>query len=183
MSSAVTAPTTPSYAMRPLLHAVLFLGFRHARVPLIGQRISPLRGGVAAALDAIARHGRRAWKKDSGYHRRSLAENAMYRFKTLTGKCLRSRVTSSDRGRPSRRRRISFVCNPFVSLEIMPFDAIVSSRSIYATTPHTWEFSRSARRKMVMRRPDIDRNPAPGAYTGSESSGAPRAAPSSPRTR
>ncbi|KAF1006056.1 MAG: hypothetical protein E5299_02189 [Burkholderia gladioli] len=27
-------------------------------------------------------------KKDSGYHRRSLAENAMYRFKVLTGNCL-----------------------------------------------------------------------------------------------
>ncbi|MEX3592965.1 MAG: IS5/IS1182 family transposase, partial [Burkholderia sp.] len=37
------------------------------------------------AVDAIARDGRREWKQHSGYHRRSLAENAMYRFKTLTG--------------------------------------------------------------------------------------------------
>ncbi|MEX3591865.1 MAG: hypothetical protein VB140_00910 [Burkholderia sp.] len=29
----------------------------------------------------------------------------------------------------------SLVRNPFVSPEIMPVDAIVSSRSIYATTP------------------------------------------------
>lgn len=36
-------------------------------------------------VDAIARVGRREWKQSSGYHRRSLAENAMYRFKTLTG--------------------------------------------------------------------------------------------------
>ncbi|KAF1015450.1 MAG: hypothetical protein E5299_00593 [Burkholderia gladioli] len=50
MSSAVTVPTTPSYAMRPLLHAVLFLRFRHARVPFIGQRICPVRRGVMARL-------------------------------------------------------------------------------------------------------------------------------------
>ncbi|MEX3592002.1 MAG: IS5 family transposase [Burkholderia sp.] len=43
------------------------------------------------AVDAIACDGRREWKKDSGYHRRSLAENAMYRFKTLTGNCLWAR--------------------------------------------------------------------------------------------
>ncbi|MEX3592798.1 MAG: IS5/IS1182 family transposase, partial [Burkholderia sp.] len=35
--------------------------------------------------------GRREWKQHSGYHRRSLAENAMYRFKTLTGHCLWAR--------------------------------------------------------------------------------------------
>ncbi|MEX3612349.1 MAG: IS5/IS1182 family transposase, partial [Burkholderia sp.] len=35
-------------------------------------------------------------KKDSGYHRRSLAENAMYRFKTLTGNCLWARHTESQ---------------------------------------------------------------------------------------
>ncbi|MEX3611777.1 MAG: IS5/IS1182 family transposase, partial [Burkholderia sp.] len=43
------------------------------------------------AVDAIARLGRHEWNKDSGYHRRSLAENAMYRFKTLTGNCLWAR--------------------------------------------------------------------------------------------
>ncbi|MEX3611964.1 MAG: transposase, partial [Burkholderia sp.] len=48
------------------------------------------------AVDAIARLGRREWKKDSGYHRRSLAENAMYRFKTLTGNCWWARHTESQ---------------------------------------------------------------------------------------
>lgn len=48
------------------------------------------------AVDAIARDGRREWKKDSGYHRRSLAENAMYRLKTLTGNCLWARRTDSQ---------------------------------------------------------------------------------------
>ncbi|MEX3592019.1 MAG: IS5 family transposase, partial [Burkholderia sp.] len=40
------------------------------------------------AVDAIARAGHREWKQNSGYHRRSLSENAMYRFRTLTGNCL-----------------------------------------------------------------------------------------------
>lgn len=48
------------------------------------------------AVDAITCLGRREWKKDSGYHRRSLAENAMYRFKTLTGNCLWARRIESQ---------------------------------------------------------------------------------------
>ncbi|XDJ35182.1 MAG: IS5 family transposase [Burkholderia sp.] len=48
------------------------------------------------AVDAIARDGRREWKQDSGYHRRSLAENAIYRFKTLTGNCLWARHIASQ---------------------------------------------------------------------------------------
>ncbi|MEX3591795.1 MAG: hypothetical protein VB140_00365 [Burkholderia sp.] len=35
------------------------------------------------------------------------------------------------------RTATSVVCNPFVSPEIMPVDAIASARSIYATTPKT----------------------------------------------
>ncbi|KAF1009816.1 MAG: IS5 family transposase ISBam3 [Burkholderia gladioli] len=48
------------------------------------------------AVDAIARDGRREWKQDSGYHRRSLAENAMYRFKILTGNCFWARHIDSQ---------------------------------------------------------------------------------------
>ncbi|EDT37113.1 transposase [Burkholderia ambifaria MEX-5] len=44
----------------------------------------------------IARFGRREWKKGSGYHRRSLAENVMYRLRTLTGNCLWARRTDSQ---------------------------------------------------------------------------------------
>ena len=33
------------------------------------------------ALDEIQEKGRAQWKQDTGYHRRSLAENAMYRLK------------------------------------------------------------------------------------------------------
>ncbi|HDR9512347.1 TPA: IS5/IS1182 family transposase, partial [Burkholderia cepacia] len=48
------------------------------------------------AVDTIARLGRQEWKKSCGYHRRSLAENAMYRFKTLTGPCLWARRIDSQ---------------------------------------------------------------------------------------
>jgi hypothetical protein len=41
---------------------------------------------------AIRQKGRRQWKKDSGYHRRSLAETAFFRFKTIFGPMLRSRL-------------------------------------------------------------------------------------------
>jgi len=39
----------------------------------------------------IRKCGRKQWKKNSNYHRRSIAETAVYRFKTLTGDRLASR--------------------------------------------------------------------------------------------
>lgn len=42
-------------------------------------------------LRAIRRKGRRRWKQDAGYHRRSLAESAFFRFKTIFGPTLQSR--------------------------------------------------------------------------------------------
>jgi IS5 family transposase len=48
----------------------------------------PSRG---AAVARIAEVGRDAWKAETGYHRRSLAETAMLRYKTLIGPSLRSR--------------------------------------------------------------------------------------------
>jgi hypothetical protein len=42
-------------------------------------------------LRAIRRLGRKQWKKEAGYHRRSLAETAIFRLKTLFGAALRSR--------------------------------------------------------------------------------------------
>lgn len=45
-----------------------------------------------AAKQACERLGRRAWKRATGYHRRSLSETAMYRFKQLIGQTLRARV-------------------------------------------------------------------------------------------
>ena len=43
------------------------------------------------ALSQIEEIGRKKWKEQSGYHRRSLSETAMYRFKTIHGRKLYSR--------------------------------------------------------------------------------------------
>lgn len=42
-------------------------------------------------LRYIRKHGRKKWKRDSGYHRRSLAETTMFRFKAIFGSNLSSR--------------------------------------------------------------------------------------------
>jgi IS5 family transposase len=44
-----------------------------------------------AAIDRIAEVGRKQWKRECGYHRRSLAETTMFRLKTIFGPALRSR--------------------------------------------------------------------------------------------
>ncbi|WP_197329000.1 IS5 family transposase [Ralstonia syzygii] len=49
-----------------------------------------------AAIEAIAKRDRCEWKKASGYHRRSLVENLMYRLKTLTGHSLWAREVGSQ---------------------------------------------------------------------------------------
>lgn len=46
------------------------------------------RNHILQRIDEI---GRKAWKQESGYHRRSLSETAMYRFKTIFGAKLYSR--------------------------------------------------------------------------------------------
>jgi len=51
--------------------------------------VPPTRG---AAVARIAEVGRDAWKAETGYHRRSLAETAMLRYKTLIGPSLRART-------------------------------------------------------------------------------------------
>ena len=47
-------------------------------------------------LDSIGRDGVRRWAKDSGYTMRALAENAMYRIKTLTGSRLSARLPETQ---------------------------------------------------------------------------------------
>lgn len=48
-------------------------------------------------LRAIRRKGRKTWKKQSGYHQRSLAETAIFRFKTIFGDSLSTRSLESQR--------------------------------------------------------------------------------------
>ena len=45
----------------------------------------------------IRKRGRRQWKRDSGYHRRSLVETAFFRLKTLFSERLRSRRTDTQK--------------------------------------------------------------------------------------
>ncbi|MBD2156905.1 hypothetical protein H6G02_20820 [Leptolyngbya sp. FACHB-16] len=42
-------------------------------------------------LRAIRQHGRKRWKRDSGYHRRSIAETTMFGLKTIFGGNLSAR--------------------------------------------------------------------------------------------
>ncbi|MFN3422591.1 MAG: IS5 family transposase, partial [Armatimonadota bacterium] len=48
-------------------------------------------------LRYIRRYGRRAWKEHSGYHRRSLAEVAVFRLKTIFGPSLSARLLETQR--------------------------------------------------------------------------------------
>ena len=62
---------------------------RNARYREAGERNNSLleMRGLGGGED-----GRRVWKKLKGYHRRSLAETGMYRFKTVFGSDLKSRT-------------------------------------------------------------------------------------------
>ena len=48
-------------------------------------------------LRAIRRVGRRQWKKDADYHRRSLAETTMFRFKAIFGDDISNRTEQNQR--------------------------------------------------------------------------------------
>ena len=76
--------------------AILAHGARPVIPPRKGAAIRPPPGRSdvpptrGEAVARIAEVGRDAWKVETGYHRRSLAETAMLRYKTLIGPSLRS---------------------------------------------------------------------------------------------
>jgi hypothetical protein len=72
---------------------------------------APTTRGEAVAR--IAEVGRDVWKAETGYHRRSLAETAMLRYKTLIGTSLRSRTF--DRQKVEAAVAVSCI-NRFTSL-------------------------------------------------------------------
>jgi hypothetical protein len=47
-------------------------------------------------LRSIRKHGRKEWKKKSGYHIRSLAETTMFRLKTIFGNELSARLLETQ---------------------------------------------------------------------------------------
>ena len=48
-------------------------------------------------IRSIRRLGRREWHKRSGYSRRAMVENAVYRYKAIIGRGMRSRTLAGQR--------------------------------------------------------------------------------------
>jgi hypothetical protein len=48
-------------------------------------------------IRSIRRFGRREWHKRSGYNKRSMVNNAIYRYKTMIGRGMRSRAVAGQR--------------------------------------------------------------------------------------
>lgn len=61
------------------------------------------RNAAIARIDEI---GRKEWKKEAGYHRRSLAETSMFRFKSIHGSHLYSRKFNSQKNETSVKIKV-----------------------------------------------------------------------------
>lgn len=70
------------------------------------------------AIRGIRRRGRQAWKKEVGYHRRSLAETTMYRLKQTFGPRLKNRALSTQKTESRIRCKI---LNRFTQLGLPKF--------------------------------------------------------------
>jgi hypothetical protein len=70
------------------------------------------------AIRGIRKLGRAEWKRQIGYHRRSLAETAMYRMKALFGPTLKNR---SDCGQKTEARLRCKILNHFTKLGMPKF--------------------------------------------------------------
>jgi hypothetical protein len=91
-----------AYEAQEVYHAVAQRGARPAIPPRKGAK-SWQHGNRASPphardenLRGIRCLGRKQWKRASGYHPRSLAENTMYRLKTLFGYTLKARLFASQ---------------------------------------------------------------------------------------
>jgi len=71
------------------------------------------------AIREIRRKGRKAWKEDIGYHRRSLSETAMYRMKCCFGGRLKNRLTTNQQAEARIRCKI---LNKFTHLGLPLFE-------------------------------------------------------------
>jgi hypothetical protein len=76
---------------------------RHVRVLISPRRDAQLSPRPSAALRernrnirSIRRLGRREWHKRSGFSRRSMVENTIYRYKTIIGRGVRSRTLAGQ---------------------------------------------------------------------------------------
>lgn len=73
------------------------------------------------AIRAIRHKGRRTWKNDIGYHRRSLSETAMYRMKCCFGDHLKNRLIPNQKTEVRLRSKI---LNKFTHLGLPLFEWI-----------------------------------------------------------
>jgi hypothetical protein len=71
------------------------------------------------AIRMIRRSGRKPWKESVGYHRRSLAETAMYRLKCCFGEKLKNRELENQRTEATLRSKI---LNHFTHLGLPLFE-------------------------------------------------------------
>ena len=71
------------------------------------------------AIRGIRRTGRRRWKQEVGYHRRSLAETTMYRAKQLFGSYLKNRIFENQ---PTEARLRCKILNRFTQLGLPQFE-------------------------------------------------------------
>ena len=91
---------------------------RNAKISQHGNSSkSPLSRDVA--IRAIRRRGRRRWKEDVGYHRRSLSETAMYRMKCCFGDHLKNRLLPNQQ---TEARLRSKILNKFTHLGLPQFE-------------------------------------------------------------
>ncbi len=69
--------------------------------PRRGAQLSPRRSAALKErnrnIRSIRRLGRREWHKRSGFSKRSMVENAVYRYKTIIGRDMRSRTIAGQR--------------------------------------------------------------------------------------
>ncbi len=91
---------------------------RHAKIKQNGNSSDPPLERDEAIRE-IRRVGRKQWKKDVGYHRRSLSETAMYRMKTCFGNHLKNRLLENQRSEARLRCK---VLNHFTHLGLPEFE-------------------------------------------------------------
>ncbi len=69
--------------------------------PVRGAQLSPESSAAIQErnrnIRSIRELGRREWHTSSGYSQRSMAENSVFRYKTIIGRSMRSRIFGGQR--------------------------------------------------------------------------------------
>ena len=78
-------------------------GSRGARVVVPPKRTASVAGGkprsnvLDSTVRRVAKIGRKRWKKESGYHRQGVVENAFFRYKSMLGDKLHARGLAAQK--------------------------------------------------------------------------------------